>query len=196
MQDTQFLQTKWEVMEKVGVLLSKLQLMIDKSRYFKPKIISQLTAIQFPEPKISRGENYNGLPYMVLDHPRFFSQDSTLTFRSMFLWGEFWSFTLQLQGNIFNKMKDFPQGRFALANPVYVSNGETPWEYFYDESNYKLFPPNSSSAIKEHIYNRSFAKFSEKIPVTTVPDEVTAYGFAAYERLMKILIGDQDQPSL
>ena len=48
--------------------------------------------------KIFRGENYLGLPYLVLDYPKHFSKDSIHAFRTMFWWGNFFSFTMHLQG--------------------------------------------------------------------------------------------------
>jgi len=49
-------------------------------------------------PKISRGENYLGLPYLVLDYPRLFRPDAVLAIRTFFWWGHFFSSTLQLSG--------------------------------------------------------------------------------------------------
>jgi hypothetical protein len=187
MQDTEFLRTKWEVMEKVSILLSKLQRMTDLSRLHRPKFVSRQTGLEFQGPKISRGENYNGLPYMVLDHPRYFSQESVFTFRCMFLWGQCWSFTLHLQGTVLEQVKAMEASTFELETPVYVSSGESAWEYHYGEDNYRLFAPKSGTAIKEFIAERPFVKFSEKIPLSTHPDDVIQYGFEAYERMMRIL---------
>lgn len=49
-------------------------------------------------PKISRGENYNGLPYVILDYPRHFTKDDIFAIRTMFLWGNDFSITLHLKG--------------------------------------------------------------------------------------------------
>jgi len=47
-------------------------------------------------PKIARGENYQGLPWVMLDFPRKFTQSDTMAIRSFFWWGHFFSITLQL----------------------------------------------------------------------------------------------------
>lgn len=49
-------------------------------------------------PKISKGENYWGLPYVVLDYPRFFSRDEIFAIRTIFWWGHDLSITLHLKG--------------------------------------------------------------------------------------------------
>ena len=49
-------------------------------------------------PKISRGEKYRGLPYVMLDHPRSFTPHDILAVRTLFWWGHFFSVTLHLRG--------------------------------------------------------------------------------------------------
>src|SRR5215468_1346228 len=48
--------------------------------------------------KISKGENYLGLPFIMLDFPRFFSNTNMLAVRTMIWWGNFCSTTLLLSG--------------------------------------------------------------------------------------------------
>lgn len=57
--------------------------------------------------KISKGENYQGLPYVMLDYPRLFGHHDILAIRTMFWWGHYFSLTLHLKG----KYKD----RFLVA---------------------------------------------------------------------------------
>ena len=40
-------------------------------------------ALRIPA-KISKGENYRGLPYLVLDYPRFFEKENAFAIRTMF----------------------------------------------------------------------------------------------------------------
>jgi hypothetical protein len=49
-------------------------------------------------PKISRGENYRGLPWVMLDYPRFFGREEVFAIRTMFWWGHAFSVTLHLKG--------------------------------------------------------------------------------------------------
>ena len=50
--------------------------------------------------KISKGENLQGLPYLILDYPRFKKGEELILFRTMFWWGNYFSVTLHLQGNL------------------------------------------------------------------------------------------------
>ena len=54
-------------------------------------------------PKISRGENYKGLPYVVMDYPRYFSSSNIFAIRTLFWWGHFFSISLHLRGNYKNQ---------------------------------------------------------------------------------------------
>lgn len=73
--------TKNGIIEKVKVLLTELQAR-------QQALLSGPIAIGFsfalpeevilPSPKISKGENYKGLPYLVLDYPRYFNKEHIL----------------------------------------------------------------------------------------------------------------------
>lgn len=52
----------------------------------------------FGSPKISKGENYQGLPYVMLDYPRLFGREDVLAIRTFFWWGHVFSVTLHLKG--------------------------------------------------------------------------------------------------
>ena len=50
------------------------------------------------EPKISKGEQYKGLPWVMLDYPRVFGKEDVFAIRTMFWWGHCFSVTLHLKG--------------------------------------------------------------------------------------------------
>ncbi len=50
------------------------------------------------QPKISKGENYRGLPWVMLDCPRAFGREDVLAIRTFFWWGHAFSVTLHLKG--------------------------------------------------------------------------------------------------
>jgi hypothetical protein len=56
------------------------------------------TAMPPTEPKISKGENYKGLPWVMLDYPRVFGREDVCAIRTMFWWGHAFSLTLHLKG--------------------------------------------------------------------------------------------------
>ena len=111
--------------------------------------------------KISRGENYNGLPYQILDFPALFKQSDILACRTMFLWGRFFSLTIHLQGRYLKQnLEIIPKLVKKMAGPeVFISNADTPWKYTYEPNNYL---PIS----EENIFNalsKDYVKISKKI---------------------------------
>jgi hypothetical protein len=54
-------------------------------------------------PKISRGEQYKGFPWVILDYPRIFGKEDVLAVRTLFWWGHCFSVTLHLKGSYLRK---------------------------------------------------------------------------------------------
>ena len=89
-------------------------------------------------PKISKGENYKGLPYLVLDYPRYFGKDDHFAIRSMFWWGNFFSITLHLSG-IYKKMYENKiEASFTLLKEesFFIGISDDQWEHHFETSNY------------------------------------------------------------
>jgi hypothetical protein len=110
-----------------------------------------------PSPKISKGENYSGLPYVILDYPRIAKDKNLFFIRSMFWWGNFFSSTLQLSGyyKMAYKIK-LKEGYEALSEQHYfIGVSDDPWMHHFGEDNYKKI----SSLSKE-----TFAAILETAP--------------------------------
>jgi hypothetical protein len=88
--------TKRSLMQKADVLLGMalpgIQALVALHDWLPPELVGA-------NPKIHRGENYLGLPYVILDYPAFFSKSGVMALRSMFWWGHFFSVTLHLSGS-------------------------------------------------------------------------------------------------
>ena len=50
-------------------------------------------------PKIYKGEQYLGLPYVMLDYPRVYTHAHVVAVRGFFWWGNFFSITLHVSGH-------------------------------------------------------------------------------------------------
>ncbi len=129
------------------------------------------TNFQFPQGtllkagKISRGENYRGLPYWILDYPRKFLKEETFAFRTMVWWGHEISCTLHVSGP--------PTKAFSSAgdvSDVYFCINDTPWEYHFDEDNYQKLSTLYSQQINEHIERNRFVKVAYKWPLERLSD--------------------------
>lgn len=166
LQDTDFLLTKRRISQQLQRLLAKSQDHIKQGlkdwKVFLPPNCLQRAG------KISRGENYRGLPYLVLDYPRLLAKDDIFSFRSMFWWGNFFSCTLHLQGKSLQhyrlQLKEnlLKQPELLPADTWICVNNTTPWEYHYQPSNYKLLKDVPPDALRQ-LLESNFVKLSRKI---------------------------------
>src|SRR5688572_32501219 len=117
--------TKNGIIEKVKELFGRLQLRQETVLSSLPEEVRQVSA------KISKGENYKGLPWLVLDQPRLFTRDKIFAVRSFFWWGNFFSSTLHLYGNYKTAYQQRVIAAFSLLqqNGYSVCVNDDPWEH-------------------------------------------------------------------
>lgn len=187
-----FLPLKHQATDKVISLMSAVREAIDE--------VWQEQGHQWAIPctqddvKISRGENYRQLPYVILDYPRKFSRDDVFAFRSMFWWGQLFSYTLHLQGRSLQAyrqrlIEQLPHRKHQLPD-VYLCVGETPWQYHYGADNYRLLSDCSDADILEILEGWYFVKLSTWIPVNASAGQVQTSGQYWFRQFMELLYGE------
>ncbi len=167
--NTDFLLTKRKLIEQIQQILAlsqqQLREVLKENKPNLPPNCLQRAG------KISRGENYRGLPYLVLDYPRLLAKNDIFSFRTMFWWGHFFSCTLHLQGQSLQRYRSCLQENLlkkpgTLPSDTWICvNSSTPWEYHYQASNYQLLtglPPEKLRLLLEG----EFIKLSRKIPLS------------------------------
>src|SRR6478736_9176793 len=92
---TTYPQIKHEVMQKTNVLFNSLGQKLSQSEIIP-------ASLQSHHYKITRGENYQQMPYMVLDYPQIQHKEFKIVLRIMFWWGHFISCQLIVQTAILN----------------------------------------------------------------------------------------------
>lgn len=164
-QNAHWLLTKNNIIEKVVLLLGGLVPSIKSS-------LDHLTAplpvaVAASSPKISKGEKYEGLPWVILDFPRVFGKEETWAIRTLFWWGHFFSITLHLKGAYKEKyqavlLKNIPlleQHDFYLC----IANDE--WQHHFMEDNYIPLYQLDKPSIEGILSRNDFCKLSAKIPL-------------------------------
>lgn len=114
--------------------------------------------------KISKGDNYQGLPYVVLDYPAIFSRSQVYAYRSMFLWADCFSFTWHFSGDglITVREKLLASAEQLLEASFFICINSDPWQHHYEEDNYVLLTADLLPILENH----SFIKISQKIPLS------------------------------
>jgi hypothetical protein len=110
-------------------------------------------------PKVSKGENYHGLPYQVMDYPRHFDEENTFSFRVIFLWGHYLSCSLHLGRNL---VKPDTIASVQLMNPIFLGIASTPWEHYLTADNYKDLASADHEEIRELATKNKFIKLAER----------------------------------
>jgi len=87
-------------------------------------------------PKISKGENYLGLPYLILDYPRQASEHNFFFIRTMFWWGNFFSCTLHLARDSKRIFKDKIINSYSSLSNHYISINADAWVHHLKEPDY------------------------------------------------------------
>lgn len=124
-------------------------------------------AIHWQSPKISKGENYKGLPYLVLDHPRYYRRPDIFSFRILFWWGRYFCCSLHLGGKFLevNRPRLIANQNRLRDGRVHLGIGDNPWEYVFSDSHYKPLDRVSSDEFERRIMEMDHLKVSIKWPL-------------------------------
>lgn len=151
--DADLILTKNRIIQKVYELFGEVAAVMQDDAVVLPP---SFTAIA---PKISRGENYLGLPWVMLDYPRIFSKTDVFAVRSFFWWGHYFSISLQLQGHY--QQHFVPAlSRQLPAGDWYINTAGDPWQHHIGETNHDRLTLSLLQA------QRPFIKLSKKIPLS------------------------------
>jgi hypothetical protein len=159
--------TKNKIIQKVKTLLEAVQQrMIDEvaASHLKNNALFAIPS------KISKGENYLGLPYLVLDYPRHFGQAQVFAIRSFFWWGHFFSSTLHLSGDHLLNIKEGLIEAYTLVSRehYFISTNDDPWQHHFEKDNYIEISSLSKEEYKMLIEKSPHIKIAAKWPLNNV----------------------------
>lgn len=128
--------------------------------------------------KISKGEHLQGLPYMVLDFPRFKQGEELLLFRTMFWWGNYFSVTLHLQGNLASRaFANLSQVRFDPSSRFSVDE-----DWNHDVNSYV----HNATSITQINYQPRVLKIARTIPLINSND-LPNFSLLCYESWIELI---------
>jgi hypothetical protein len=181
--NTGWILTKQQITGKVYELLNAGITDIDAAIH-PERIFDSVIATE--PPKISKGENYLGLPYVTLDHPRSFGKD-IFAIRTMFWWGHFFSITLHIAGNY---KKDLEERIIAqwdnIPDHFFICIHDEQWHHHFESGNYKPVRDMTQKSIRQLTGRRDFIKLAVKFGLHDFNDmqELLAAG---YKQIGKII---------
>lgn len=164
-QNGQLLLTKNAIMDKavevMGELHGQLKGLLEELDMALPAEVMGSSG------KISKGEKYEGLPWVMLDYPRVFGKEDVFAVRTMFWWGNFFSITLHLSGR-YKKMYQpvLLKNRMLLQEcNFYLCVSEDEWRHDFAATNYVSLDRLDDQAVTNILSVTGFCKLSVRIPL-------------------------------
>ncbi|MFT4202299.1 MAG: hypothetical protein QM610_00155 [Chitinophagaceae bacterium] len=142
-------------------------------------------------PKISKGEQYAGLPYLMLDYPRTFSHGDTFAVRSFFWWGNYFSISLLLTGE--SQRRLLPG---LCNNPLlgdwHIDTSSTPWRHDWNKD---TSPQLSAISNWDVFLQEDFFKISKQLALSQWQD-MEQFFVDNFQQLWKAINCPDDGTSL
>lgn len=161
--DSKWILTKNAILAKARMMLEDAQL--KQVDFFRQHPILPAELLSIP-PKISRGEYYQGLPYLILDYPRQFRKEGVFAIRTMFWWGHFFSLTLHISGESREQYLDYLDKMFPeIKENFFICINEEEWEHHFDESNYRALAGMNEEEYRQALHSGLFVKLARRIPL-------------------------------
>jgi hypothetical protein len=178
--------TKNQILVKAWSLLELLQQKQQQINSDDPELLP--VEVRAVPAKISKGENYRGLPYLVLDHPRYFDKEDVFAIRTMFWWGNFFSVTLHMSGKYQSAFQDRIINNISTLSGrgYYIGVHTTPWEYHFEKDNYVSLDDPSAINLPMYIAHHPFLKLAIKLPLEKW-EHATTFLEDEYLRLLMLL---------
>lgn len=157
--------TKRIVMDKIngfmGHLAARQQNILTGKKDSLPQEVLAANA------KISKGENYLQLPFLVLDYPRYFKEENTFAVRTMFWWGNFFSVTMQLSGKYKQQYQQNLLDNYEAIkqNGYFLNVHASQWHHHFEEDNYIAVNEISKDEMAVIIGQKDFLKLAAKFPL-------------------------------
>lgn len=177
--------TKRAIIDKVVVLLGQVseaqQSMLNAEKEWLPAEVSGSS------PKISKGENYQGLPYVMLDYPRCFGNENMFAVRTMFWWGNFFSITLLLSGEYKRRYQQLISSRLKKASSgIYIGINKSPWQHHFENDNYVLVEALKTGELELLSVKQDFLKLATRFPLHQW-DDVSGLLHKSFEEMIGLM---------
>jgi hypothetical protein len=144
--------------------------------------------------KITKGENYQGMPWVVVDIPKIAGRDFEVLYRTMFWWGRYFSLNALLSTNAFD-LSNLPQWHAdpALHNAL-LYTGDDIWQQNLDDPGFvplKNIDAEQAATLRQ---SKPHIRISRKLSFSAINElEETALEFYAS---VGMAIGSQRYPAI
>jgi hypothetical protein len=176
MMNSEFILTKNRVISNIYELFGSLSTaLVSEVESNAPAWVEQVSG----SPKISKGEQYQGFPWVMLDYPRIFSREKGfLALRTFFWWGHYFTAQWLISGSFYSKLniaiktKGWP---FMINGcQLYAGFSSNPWINELPQEGILCL---EAADLSEEGFPDGVFKLAIKVPInqwTNIPDNVLA----------------------
>ena len=182
--DVDWILTKQAIIEKIYLFFGEMHEVYKNISNNEKQFLAEFQLIK--NGKISKGENYMGLPYVILDYPALFERENIFAIRTMFWWGNFFSITLHISGK--KRMYNINLSNFLShlkAKNFFVCINEDEWQHNFDSKNY-IAANEMDKKQWGQVCTKNFLKVSKKIGFTNW-DEAPLFLEKSYRELIELI---------
>ena len=183
--DIEFIKRKRRLFSKLDQSFLHIQTGIEQ-KYFS--IFYHLIQTNILKGKVSRGENLEEMPYLVLDCPSVFDKTNIFTCRAIFWWGHFFGFHWLLTGDFLSafQMKCVENLELITHNNGWLSIAKDPWDHNIGGSGYQKSESMKPEEWKKVIENKGYLKISWPLPLERY-SELDSFIFRQLDVVISIL---------
>ncbi len=179
-QDKLFFELKQSALQKIedelAILSQNIKNHISSNEYHFP----ENTDITFG--KTSKGENYKGLPYRILDIPRLFKQEGIFAYRIMFWWSKGFYFTFHLSGEHLESYLIKLESQFPMwqkQNVFYYKN-DNEWQHEVEAPFYYPMENTDFDKLKRIAQEQGYLKIARKLDIFQI-EEIRKFGLETFK---------------
>jgi hypothetical protein len=125
-------------------------------------VMMELHQAQF---KTTRGENYQQLPYVVLDYPKIKNTEFVLLFRTMCWWGNYFSLNVFLRTSSFSTKHLAEVLQHRTFEKVKLYTGDDLWQQDLNHKDFIKITALKKTALINQLNKKPYIKLSIKVPL-------------------------------
>lgn len=161
----EWLLMKRDIMEKAAEIMAFFREKMDAHQRLAAAIGSYGLASGMP--KISRGENYRGFPYVVLDHPRVFGRQDVFSIRCLFWWGHHFLLSFHMEGAYRETfLRRLHNKQAPESGDWHLCVHDDPWQHYFAEDNFIAVKEKSMDEWLSLLMQKRFVKAAAKTDVS------------------------------
>lgn len=181
--DTQYPLVKQRIMFKTNEMFHQTAMLVNEK-------MLESSWIDGKEYKITKGENHQKMPYMVMDCPQIKSPDFPALFRIMFWWGHYFTLNLYVRTELVNLLQT--AAKLNNIKNTYLLTGDDIWTQDVNSEDYVKLHKLTVKQFLKRVETKPYLKLVRKVNIKRFKDipELAAQTFEEWASVIVIKTAD------